>query len=458
MMHNKQLVVILFFIVFIMCEALCMFTFASVVSLVTFGLFLLYVLQDYTIFFIKYFYILFVVVATIVSCVFLEFQTVFLHELRVFSGFHGSIPLLTLAYYILIITIITIDKRYKIKLLKTDIVFKEKKEIQVIKVISMLVFCMILICFVMVLPHPAFLVGLERFDYSNQYGLTGVFSKMAINIPRLIIFPFILTVSTKGNSRRLGIACLVGAAFYYLWVGNKFGAFFELLCIFLMVLSGQIVNRFGQNKLVKIISRIGVIFAFLIIMTLVIQSFTYQGGSIYTYFSSRVNAEGQLWWSIYDTSGGKIHVSELSDELQMFELGNKNVVENVGAHYGIYKMMYLSAPNDYVNRYLSAGYRYTEAGFAVAYYYLGMLGPLIYAVIMGWFFAFVTNAILIAINKRQIFRIFLHLRFWLYGTTAFSMFIFSAFFTPMSLVYLGFLIFTYNKNLFINISNSKLRL
>lgn len=446
---------ILFLPVLVLCTIFSVFKFASVISLVVFCVFLVYILTRYTIFYIRYFYILFIVLATITSCVFLEFQHFFLNELRVFSGFNGCIPLLSLTFYALISTIIFFDKKYQSKMLKTDLFFKDKLEISVIKYISIIVLFLLLLCFMNVALHPAFLYGLERFDYSQQYGVTGLISKIVVNIPRMIVFPFILVISTKGKNRKIGISCLVLSILYFFWVGNKFGAFFELMCIFLMLLSGYIINRWGKEKFIKIILRIGVVFIVLVSLTLVIQSFTYQGGSILNYFSSRLTAEGQMWWGIYGVSGGQPHISELSDELQVFELGNQDVTKSVGAHYGIYKMMYLVAPNDYVDHYLAAGYRYTEAGFAVAYYYFGALGPILYAFVMGCFFACMTNCILISINKRQILHIYIYLRLWLYGTTAFSMFIFSPFFNVKSIFTYIYLIMTFNKNM--TFSNVRLK-
>ena len=121
-------------------------------------------------------------------------------------------------------------------------------------------------------------------------------------------------------------------------------------------------------------------------------------------------------------------------------------------------MMYYIAPESYVTALLSAGYRYTEAGFAVMFYYFSYAGPIIYAILMGIYFSVITNKLSLAINRRQLLRVYLYMRLWLYGTTSFSMFIFSPFFTPMSIVIYMYLIFTHNKNLYVNIGRGKIKL
>lgn len=429
----------------------------SIISLIGFLIFLLNIIKEDALFYIKYFYIVFVVLATIFACFVIEFGNFFLLEVREFAKYTGSLPLLILSYFTLIVTINYLDKKYNKKTVKKSFVLSDKSEQLSFRYISIFTLLLIFLCFIKVLPHPSFVIGLERADYAIQYGLSGIFGKMSQNIPRLIIFPFVLTIGGKGKDRFIGLSCLILSILYYLWVGNKFGAFFEMMCIFLIVLADYLVVRFSTRKIISFISKIAIAFVILICVTLLIQSFTYNG-TIMTYFSSRIAAEGQVWWRVFDLSTGKFHLNEILDELQSFKLGTKDVRESLNAHYGIYKMMYYIAPESYVSSLISAGYRYTEAGFAIMFYYFSYMGPLIYAIIMGIYFTFITNRLFIAINKRQVLRVYLYIRLWLYGTTSFSMFIFSPFFTPMSVAIYVYLLLTHNKNLTVNIKNVKVKL
>lgn len=441
----------------IICVIFSKIEVASIVSLVAFGIFLIAVMRLYISFYIKYFYITFMVMATVFACGFIEFGDFFLLEVREFSKYTGAIPLLVLSYVILITTVIYFDKKYENKIKLTKFRIGETSELFAYKYISIFTLMIIIICFVKVLPHPSFLVHLERADYAIQYGLTGFLGKIAQDIPRLIIFPFILAVSCKGTNKYIGLSCLVLAVLYFLWIGNKFGAFFEMMCIFLLVLSDYIVGKFSNTKIFTLIKRIAIVFIVLICLTLFVQSITYNG-IMYTYFTSRIAAEGQIWWRVFDLSAGNFHIEELFDELQVFELGTLDVRESINSHYGIYKMMYFIAPESYVTSLLAAGYRYTEAGFAVMFYYFSYVGPVIYAFLMGGYFSLITNKLTLAINKRQFLRVYLYMRLWLYGTTSFSMFIFSPFFTPMSIAIYIYLIATHNKSLYVNFGKGRIRL
>lgn len=442
-------------ILFSVCAIFNAYPFFSILSLVCMVGYLYIQLKDYSVIYIKYLYIVFIVVSMLTACTMIEFGDFYLQELRTRAKFNGSIPLLVLSFFFMLRTIAIADKKFTKKILVANNKF-EKQEIACFRYLSIIALVVFSLCFIMVLPHPAFLLHLERADYASQYGLTGLFAKFATNIPRLIVFPCVLVVMGKGLDRRIGESCIIISALYYFWTGNKFGAVFTLLCLFLMVFTDYFVKKFGKETLEKVIYKIGVVVVLLICTTLFIQSITYNG-LIKNYLSSRMAAEGQLWWSVFEHGNGGFNIGEITDELQMFELGNLDVKVNVGAHYGIYKMMYLSAPRSVVDAILSAGYRYAQSGLASAYYYLGFIGTTLYSVLMGLFYVFVANKITNSINKASAFRLFIYIRFWLYGTTAFDMFIFSAFFSPMSLLMIIYIIMTHKKSVSIKVGNSKIR-
>ena len=448
-------------IVFLALLAICVIfhsiKFFSILALTLFVLYLLLTLNHYPIFYIKYFYIVFVLLATVLSCFLIEFSHFYLRELRINSSYVGALPLLLLSYFIMVETIILYDKKSHNIVEFNSIRQRSVYELNIFIYISYLTLIILTLCMLKVFPHPSFLLHLERADYAKYYGVTGFLGRLATNIPRLLVFPFFLIVASRGKKRLIGISCLVLASLYYLWIGNKFGAFFQIMYIFLIVLSGYLTTKVSSKRLLKTIKKISILFAILIATTLVVQSITYNG-VIKDYFLSRIASEGQIWWSVFGKTGGSIHLNEIADELQSLELGKSNISDNIGSHYGIYKMMYYCAPTSVINSILSAGYRYTESGFACAFYYLGYWGPILYALIMGVVFAFLINKLSKAINEHKVFRIYIYIRFLLYATTAFSMFIFTPFWGVKNIALYIYLMVSHEKNYTLNINRIKVKI
>lgn len=432
--------------IYIICIALSKFPVASIASVFVFIGYCLYIVEHKGYFFIKYLYIVFIAFAAITSCVVIEFGSLYVSELRTEATYYGSLPLFVLSFHILFRVILLFESGAKSNLQLAKIELNDRKDVKIIKYISIVVFIIVLVCFIKVLPHPAFINSLERADYARLYGLTGFLGRLSANIPRLIIFPYILLMTKNRINKLLATCCVILTVLYYFWTGNKFGVFFQLLYIFLIVFSENIISKVGKRKLKRIIVRIGIAFLCLIIATLVIQSFTYNG-KIWLYFQQRIASQGQLWWRIYGLFNGTSHVGEFSNEIRAAFTAKSDVLDNVGANYGIYKMMYLCLPANVVDNYLKAGYRYTEAGFATMIYYFGMIGPIIYAIVMGVSFGWLVNKLCKAISNRDFIRIYIYIRFILLATTSFSMFIFKPFFTVAQFILYLYLICTHNRKL-----------
>lgn len=383
--------------------------------------------------------------SAVLSCTIIEFSTFYLNELRINARYVGSLPLFTMSYWILFKVILIIESKYGVKIKLANLDYKNQKAGQIITIVTICVLAGVILCFVHVLPHPAFLYHLERADYAKYYGVKGILKHIETEIPRLMIFPYINVVSSKGNRRKLGIVCVIVASLYYVWIGNKFGMFFQMFYMFLIILSDYIRVHASKAKLKKIIICIGISFIVILLIALGIQSITYSG-SIWTYFTRRIAAQGQLWWRMfYLFNGEELHIPEFKNEIISLFNASGDIYDNIRADYGIYKMMYVSLPSDIVDAYLGAGYRYTEGGFAAMLYYFGYIGSIIYANLMAIFFSVCINKFSIAVNKRQYFRMFIYVRFLLMATTSFSMFIFTPFFSLSSMIIYFYLIITHNK-------------
>ncbi len=433
--------------VFIICIIFHNIPVFSVISVLVFFSYWFVILKYTSVFFIKYFYILFVATSAVLSCTVIEFSTFYLNELRINARYTGSLPLFAMSYWILFKVILIIELKYGVKIKTSNLAYENKTVDKVMTIATICVLACIMLCFIYVLPHPAFLYHLERAAYARYYGVTGILKHIETEIPRLMVFPYIHIISSKGNKRRLGIICVITAALYYVWIGNKFGMFFQMFYMFLIILSDYIKIHTSRTKLKKIIICIGISFMVILLVALGIQSITYSG-SIWIYFTRRIAAQGQLWWRIFDLfNGNELHILEFGDEIISFFNAPGDVYDNIGSAYGIYKMMYVSLPSGIVDSYLRAGYRYTEGGFAAMLYYFGYIGPVIYAVLMAVFFSVCINKLSTAVNRRQYLRIFIYVRFLLMGTTSFSMFIFTPFLSLSSIIIYCYLVMTHNRSM-----------
>ena len=155
----------------------------------------------------------------------------------------------------------------------------------------------------------------------------------------------------------------------------------------------------------------------------------------------RLSQQGQLWWRTYDLcSVDGTHISELTDEIDGIIRGSTNIAVNVGAKYGIYKIMYYAAPDSVVHDKLESGSRYTEAGFATAYYYAGVVGVLVFAVIMGIIISLITNALLKSLCNGKLINVVLWARLLSVSMTVLSMHTFVVLFDAESIVSYAYLI------------------
>ncbi len=167
----------------------------------------------------------------------------------------------------------------------------------------------------------------------------------------------------------------------------------------------------------------------------------------YEYFSERVSQQGQLWWRIYDLYGGNIHPDEFVNEINAFFEGDKPNQECIGAKNGIYKVMYLCAPETVVTNKLSTGSRYIQADYAVVYYYFGVLGVIIYSVLMAIIVSRIVNLFILALKKKEFIKTLIYLRFFNMIRSSFCMLTFGEFLDIISILSYVYLIFTYGRRL-----------
>lgn len=420
---------------------------ASIASLLFMAVFMLHLLLVQIDFYFKFLHFIFGGTAAIVGCTVIEFYTLDLYEIDTQSYYAGALPLLVFSYWVFMMTIKIYNRSFKKKKreINNNVVTKKRidsnlREIKIKKSVylwSIVGFALICFIFAKVFDNPSFVLGIDRFEYDQLFDYGRLYD-IALKLIKYLIIPCIVIAiyyKSKLGWTALAIYCL-----YAFWVGNKFGIFFSLLCCITMIYSEKIterIERVGDNK--QSIALIIIAVVVLIGTALFAVSFTTQV-NLLEYFSSRIAQQGQLWWKTYALSNSW-HVKDFHNEISAVMESARGISDNVGARHGIYNIMYYTSPKSIIDAKLATGSRYTEAGFAAAYYYFGIPGTTLFAVVGGLLAGVSVNLLLSYLQMNQFIRAFLCLRLYFMTADMMSNFLFAGFFSIVSIITYLLLIF-----------------
>lgn len=430
----------------------CMFfkyRIASFASLATFVIYMFYLLKKYPQIYIKYFYRFFCAGAVLVPLTMIEFGHVYVSETVSYSKFVGSIPLQVLAFYSFFSSVTHLDNIFekKYKSFNNTSIYIAKLKDKNGKLAQYLDFAtwIAIVCFIYifscVIKNPSFLLGLSR----GAYAISQHFSKLyyyIVGFAPLLLIPCVLSIIY--GRRAFGI---IGVGVYFLycfWVGNKFGTFMETLCIFLLIFYTNILSNTKRMK--------KMIFAGIVILSVLIAFSTFAFSftstiDIGTFLTTRLSGQAALWWRTFDISRGDIHISQISNEIQGILFGSKIIEKNAYSNYGIYNIMYLCGPENIVTADILRGTRYTEAGYASAYYIFGFIGPILFSLIGALAYSWLTNRFLYFLNKNKIIIAGILLRFLLLFNGFMSMFTLNQYRSMLNLMLFVILILLNNKRI-----------
>ncbi len=434
------------FIVMLFCVLFSNIKTISYIALCIFIFYWMYLYHFNKTYFIKYLAFIFAAIGTVVGAAIIElFPEQYLPELRCQSHFTGSLPLIIFSYWIFLYVLELRDYHYgdNIRKIQVDSIEKgqSKREINLFAFAS----CILLfVLFAYVATHtlPASLLGTDRFGFALSYEMPWIISKISVSSYLLLIFPLLALVYT---SRIVAIVSILLYCIFNFWIGEKFGAFFTLMCILLIVMYNKIL-LVNQKKLRKYLMVIISIFVVLVVVAVTIFSSSTDTNP-YEYFTQRAAQQGQLWWKTYDLYSGTAHPNEFVNEINAFVEGEKSIRESVGANNGIYKVMYLCAPESVVSSRLAGGSRYTQADYAVVYYYFGILGVIIYSIIMGLIISSIVNSFIHSLQNKEYIKAVIYLRFFIMIRTSFSMFTFGGFLSFLSILSYVYLVFAHGRRL-----------
>ncbi len=410
----------------------------SEISLVVLCLYMLGLFITRPRFILKYLVFIFAVVTNIAGCAIAEFSSVFLGEVRVFAGYVGSLPLLILSRWLFIIILIVYDTLFGVddKQLAVNHYLSDNT-VRLLDTVTGAMTVALIIALLMTIKRPsAISLGIDRFSYAQLYANNRYIGYLNSYMPYLITIPLL---STRYGKRWLGALSVLCYSIILVWTGTKFGNLFAILCVAIWIYYDKIsiLERGKLNKIViSVIASLSLIAVFAVFVSS--KSSTTLNAS--EYIAQRAAQQGQLWWRIYDISGGAQHVSEFRNEIEAIGNGKSAVSQNVGSNYGIYKIMYLAAPQSLIDSKIALGSCYTEAGYAAMFYYFGPFGTILFSTIMGISIGVVVNALLHSSTKLRFIDSFLLVRMTVVLRGTLGMFFFDFIDLPSIATYLYFIL------------------
>lgn len=436
--QNEALGYIIIFLCLFLCSVFSFFKITNYISLISIIAFMILIYINIPSFFVKYLCVFFSTMSSLAGVFVIEIMPSFLlTELNTYSHSVGAFPLICLGHIVLIVVIRICD----VYLFGFEIksIGEWRNLIKIIKVcniISLFVAFAYGTAFLKIIKYPSFILRMDRFTYINEYGLSGIYSYLVKIASYLLVFPIISIV--YGN-RKIGAGTIILYILYCAWTGNKFGPFYELLILSCIVFYKSIIEK-NSDKVKKVIIRIGITMTALVLLAAYLFAF-YQKQESYLY--NRLAQQGQLWWKTYEKCQAEdYHISEINNELNAILYGSSNISDNIGSEFGIYRIMYYTTSKSIVDAKLARGSRYTEAGYACAYYYFGILGVFAFSVFIGVLMSLIVNNLIKAISEAKLINIILLVRLFSLERNALSMFEFISFFDFESIIsYMYLLVF-----------------
>ena len=359
---------------------------------------LLYVEYKNLLFVAKYLLPLFQVLSFCLGCIVCNHSEIYLYELRIWSGYNGSLNLALVFTIVFVLFLFLFDKdSVKVNGIKEPETCFSK---QIISQITLFLMCLYL-CYLMIvcLKNPFWNNGMDRFEYAatflSQIDLKILTYLLYFGVP-LGLCIYLFKRDKLYNKMMLLIFVMLYCGVMFC-IGNKFGAFFLVISIILIGVCSENWMVSIKNKRMFVLT-MSILFLSLSCVyfshSLVVNNFAI--GKVLDGLNSRIAQQGQLWWRSYELQKEeKVKLEELSDELLPVMNPYKDFNQlKMTYSFGIYKIMDLCAPRDVVERKLESGSRYAWSTLSSVFYYFGTLGVVLFAALSPLLFILVTNGII----------------------------------------------------------------
>lgn len=368
----------------------------TILSTVTLALFLVGLIIFKPTFLVKYFIFVFVVVANVLGCLVIETFDVYLYELSAPSDFYGSLPLLVFSRWIFLACLLVFDCLLD---RNRDSNFEEvsypegSSRWSWLRWLNILTSGLIVASFIHVLPQPSFASGLDRFFYAEEIN-SGIWGKISNNLGYIVIIP---VLAFRFQKSKLGLAGMVLYVLFLFWTGHKFGGYFDFIYVVLLAYLDKI-SLFKTATLAKCLLALVLVTALAVGFAAFANSFVSSKDAT-QFIADRAAQQGQLWWKTYGELNGKSHPEEFYKETEAISSAPVDIKSNVGADYGIYKIMYYaSSDSPVIDGKLASGSRYSEAAYPLMLYYFGPLGTCLLSILGAAITCLLLNGFLFALR------------------------------------------------------------
>lgn len=431
--ESELLVMLVLATLLITCTFASQNIFFSYCSLAGFVFFYIYVLLNAPEAFIKYLFFFVEAFLNVIGCAFCEMTDIYLSELRTQSMYFGSLPLLVLNRWVQLVVIIFLDRRFERAFLQEPS-SKTGLNFSIIMLFALFSLMLNSVLLFHVVFNPSFLIGVDRFTYAEMY-LGGVWSYLGLAAQYMIVFPIVALCHGK---RVLGAIPVVFYLVYLFCIGTKYGSFFSILTAFVLVFFVKI-RQLDKKRLRRYALAIIAAVCGLVLVAVIAHSFTSEAKTI-DFLYQRGAQEGQLWWGLYGNYQPGEGLRDFGNEINAILEGEKSIRESVGANYGIYKVMYLTAPESIVDGKLASGSAYSDASHAIVYYYFGSFGTIIFSCFAGFLIWLITNCFVKSANLGRVVELIIFYRFYFCLLRFVGSFSLVQFFDPLSILSYVYLI------------------
>lgn len=411
--RRTSTVITLFFgFAFLFLAILNNFMLCGFLSFVLFPVYLIVYSLQHKRLLMKYMFLLFGIVFYFIGNAICVFFKVYLVELGVTTHYNGSLSVLVFYYWIYLSLLSFFDFKlsplcYK-KTVHIDYKISNIFSLNtiIIKYGRALVFIISLVMLIFVFRSPAFLSDVNRFEYAKKY--LPVFLYKIRTVPILlspIIIVSILKDKKSKNIKRKIFSIFVTYFPYILfslWIGNKFGIFWQLFYSIALPLTIYInfekVN--GMSLFKYIIS--GILVLFLIVLVFYIVR-GHGFNAILEKLFRRFSAQGEIWWTVF--SDKKVSgISGLIDEID--DIITSITTRGDIKQYGVYKIMKLYGEPSYIRHYFDIDMRFSAMGFELSYCFLGVLSFLIFPLVTIPIYVFIVNFYINSVSNEDFIKAF----------------------------------------------------
>ena len=416
--RNDFIIEILFGVVFLLLAFLNRFKTCGMISFWLFLFyFIIYIIRNKRIL-MKYMFLFFGIVFYFMGNSICIFSKTYLVELGITSFYNGSLSVLVFSYWIYLNLLAILD--WKLAPLcyrnQTIINYKISDALSLnyicIKYGRQLIFILSVFMFMSVLEKPAFILSYNRFEYAIK-NLSGFLYKIR-TIPILLAPVIVISVleSKKLNNSKSKIFNIILTYFPYilfaLWIGNKFGIFWQLFYSLAIPFTIYINIEKIENTSLFIYIIGAVLGLFLVVLVFYIARGNGMD-SIIEKLLRRFSAQGQIWWTVFSDHGKKAKgisgfIVEIKDII--ISIISKGKIKE----YGVYKIMKLYGSPSYIKHYLDIDMRFSAMGFELSYCFFGYLSFLIFPLVTIPVYVFIINFYISSVVNRDFIRAFTLLR------------------------------------------------